>query len=213
MAHRIRNGRYRSDGQDLQLPLTEPSGGNAIHGLVRWTSWQVVEASNSRGVLGASLWPQPGYPFHLHVLAQHALGEDGLEVTVTARNLDESAAPHGFGQHPCVTAGTAVVDQSVLTVPARTWLRTDERGLPVAAGPVGGTPCDLRTPQVVGTRRPDTPFADLDRNTGGPWYAWPIPPVRSVRARGSVREPTTCSSTPATPSRPGNAVTRSPSNR
>ncbi|WP_406502047.1 aldose 1-epimerase family protein [Streptomyces sp. NBC_01590] len=165
--NRIRDGRYRWDAQDLQLPLTEPAGGNAIHGLLRWTSWQVVEASNSRVVLDASLWPQPGYPFHLHVRAQYALGEGGLEVTVTARNLDESAAPYGFGQHPYVTAGTAVVDQSVLTVPAQTWLRTDERGLPVAAEPVAGTPYDLRTPQAVGARRLDTPFADLDRDTDG----------------------------------------------
>ncbi|MEU2602137.1 aldose 1-epimerase family protein [Streptomyces hirsutus] len=165
--NRIRDGRYRWDGQDLRLPLTEPEGGNAIHGLLRWTSWQVVEASDDRAVLDVSLWPQPGYPFHLHVRAEYALGESGLEVAVTARNLDTSTAPYGFGQHPYVMAGTADVDRSVLTVPARTWLRTDERGLPVAAEPVAGTPYDLRTPQTVGARRLDTPFGDLDRDADG----------------------------------------------
>ncbi|MEV5489569.1 aldose 1-epimerase family protein [Streptomyces bobili] len=165
--NRIRDGRYRWNGGDQQLPLTEPTGGNAIHGLLRWTSWHVVESSDSRAVLEVSLWPQPGYPFHLHVRAEYALGDGGLEVAVTARNLDTSAAPYGFGQHPYITAGTAVVDQAVLTVPAQTWLRTDERGLPVAAEPVAGTPYDLRTPQTVGARQLDTPFGDLDRDTDG----------------------------------------------
>ncbi|MFG2794724.1 hypothetical protein [Streptomyces sp. NPDC048419] len=125
--NRIRDGRYRWNGQDLQLPLTEPIGDNAIHGLLRWTSWHVVKESDSRAALETSLWPQPGYPYHLHVRAEYALGGSGLEVAATARNLDTSAAPYGFGQHPYITAGTTDVDQSVLTVPARTWLRTDER--------------------------------------------------------------------------------------
>ncbi|MEU1312746.1 aldose 1-epimerase family protein [Streptomyces cinnamoneus] len=165
--NRIRDGRYRWDGQDHQLPLTEPASGNAIHGLLRWASWQVMEASDSRAALEVPLWPQPGYPFRLHLRAEYALGEGGLEVAVTARNLDVRAAPYGFGQHPYVTAGTEVVDESVLTVPARTWLRTDERGLPVAAEPVAGTPYDLRTPQTVGARWLDTPFGDLDRDADG----------------------------------------------
>ncbi|WP_405788792.1 aldose 1-epimerase family protein [Streptomyces sp. NBC_00029] len=165
--NRIGDGRYSWAGHDQELPLTEPAGGNAIHGLLRWVAWQVVEASESRAVLEVPLWPQPGYPFHLHVRAEYALGERGLEVAVTARNLDASAAPYGFGQHPYVTAGTAVVDPAVLTVPARTWLRTDERGLPVAAEPVDGTEYDLRTPRAVGALRLDTPFGDLDRDADG----------------------------------------------
>ncbi|WP_406307016.1 aldose 1-epimerase family protein [Streptomyces sp. NBC_00885] len=165
--NRIRDGRYRWNGQEHQLPLTEPAGGNALHGLLRWVSWRVVESSDSRAALAVQLWPQPGYPFHLHVLAEYTLGEGGLEVAVTARNLCESAAPYGFGQHPYVMAGTAVVDEAVLTVPARTRLRTDERGLPVAAEPVAGTAYDLRAPHAVGARRLDTPFGDLDRDADG----------------------------------------------
>ncbi|MEV0637171.1 hypothetical protein AB0I77_19890 [Streptomyces sp. NPDC050619] len=48
-----------------------------------------------------------------------ALGQGGLEVAVTARNLDASSAPYGFGRHPHIAAGTALVDEAVLTVPAR----------------------------------------------------------------------------------------------
>ncbi|MFD9357003.1 aldose 1-epimerase family protein [Streptomyces sp. NPDC060031] len=165
--NRIRDGRYRWDGQELQLPLTEPAAGNALHGLLRWLSWRVVEESDSRAALEVQLWPQPGYPFHLHVGVEYTLGDGGLEVAVTARNLGALAAPYGFGQHPYVTAGTAAVDEAVLTVPARTRLITDERGLPVAAEPVAGTAYDLRAPRAVGALRLDTPFGDLDRDTDG----------------------------------------------
>ncbi|MFI6586086.1 aldose 1-epimerase family protein [Embleya sp. NPDC050493] len=165
--NRVRDGRYRWAGKDLQLPLTEPAGGNAIHGLLRWVAWQVVEASDSRAVLEVPLWPQPGYPFHLRLRARYSLSAEGLDVAVTTRNLDTSPAPYGFGQHPYVTAGTALVDQAVLTVPARTWLRTDERGLPVSTEPVTGTEYDLRTPQTIGVLRLDTPFTDLDRDADG----------------------------------------------
>ena len=31
------------EGQDYQLPLTEPEAGNAIHGLLRWRNWRALE--------------------------------------------------------------------------------------------------------------------------------------------------------------------------
>ncbi|WP_406363887.1 aldose 1-epimerase family protein [Streptomyces sp. NBC_01579] len=165
--NRIQDGRYHWDGQDQQLPLTEPENGNAIHGLLRWTSWRIVEAQDDRAVLDVSLWPQPGYPFHLRVRAEYTLDDDGLGVAVVARNLGENAAPYGVGQHPYLTVGTGTVDDALLTVPARTRLRIGERGLPVAAEPVQGTPYDFRTPRTIGTQRLDTPFGDLDRDARG----------------------------------------------
>lgn len=165
--NRVRGGRYRWHGQDLQLPLTEPVNGNAIHGLLRWTSWQVLEEADSRAVLEVTLWPQPGYPFHLRVRAEYVLGDEGLEVAVTALNQGASVAPYGVGQHPYLTVGTATVDDAVLTVPARSWVRTDDLGLPVATEPVAGTPYDFRTPRAIGAQHLDTPFSDLDRDARG----------------------------------------------
>jgi aldose 1-epimerase len=165
--NRVGAGRYRWRGEDLQLPLSEPEHGNAIHGLLRWASWQVIESDTSRAVLEASVWPQPGYPFHLQVRAQYALGDAGLEVTLTAWNRGESIAPYGVGQHPYLTVDTGTVDDAVLTVPAETWLRTDERGLPVAEQPVAGTSYDFREPRVIGTARLDTPFGSLVRDPRG----------------------------------------------
>ncbi|AXI76580.1 aldose 1-epimerase family protein [Peterkaempfera bronchialis] len=165
--NRIRDGRYHWHGEDRQLPLTEPRRGNAIHGLLRWTSWQPQQQEDDRVVLAATLWPQPGYPFHLDLRAQYALGPTGLSVTVTARNLSGTAAPYGVGQHPYLTVDTQPVDAALLTVPARRRLRTDERGIPLGSEEVQGTPYDFRGPRPIGSLRLDTAFTDLDPGADG----------------------------------------------
>ncbi|MCD0484475.1 aldose 1-epimerase family protein [Streptacidiphilus sp. ASG 303] len=166
--NRITDGRYPWEGGEQQLPLTEPARGNAIHGLLRWTSWQPLEHGEDRVVLGATVWPQPGYPFRLDVRAEYALGPGGLEVAVTARNRSGAAAPYGIGQHPYLTAGTDLVDEAVLTVPARLRLRTGDRGTPVGdPEPVDGTPYDFRTPRPVGALELDTAYTGLEAGPGG----------------------------------------------
>ncbi|MBV8195063.1 MAG: hypothetical protein JOY80_05990, partial [Candidatus Dormibacteraeota bacterium] len=40
--NRIRDGRYRWDNRELQLALTEPDKGHAIHGLARWMPWETA---------------------------------------------------------------------------------------------------------------------------------------------------------------------------
>ncbi|WP_371483046.1 aldose 1-epimerase family protein [Kitasatospora sp. NBC_00315] len=165
--NRIGGGRYRWDGEDQQLPLTEPAAGNAIHGLLRWCSWQPLETAQDRVLLGATLFPQPGYPFHLGLRVQYGLDAEGLSVTVTARNLGTGAAPYGVGQHPYLTVGTELVDEAVLTLPARAWLPAAQQGAPVAAQTVEGTPFDFRVARAIGTQRLDTAFADLERDSSG----------------------------------------------
>ncbi|WP_042430376.1 aldose 1-epimerase family protein [Streptacidiphilus anmyonensis] len=165
--NRVRGGRYRWNGQDLQLPLSEPEHGNAIHGLLRWVSWRAVESDDRHAALEATLWPQPGYPFHLDARADYRLDDDGLEVTVTAWNRGGTAAPYGVGQHPYLTVGTPTVDEALLTVPAGTWFSTDENGLPVGEADVSGTPYDFREPRAVREQRLDTPFGALRRDGRG----------------------------------------------
>ncbi|NUR24461.1 MAG: aldose 1-epimerase family protein [Catenulispora sp.] len=165
--NRVRGGRYPWHGEELQLPLTEPAQGNAIHGLLRWNAWEVRDTGPREAVLESGVWPQPGYPFPLRVRAEYRLGDDGLDVTLTAWNTGDTAAPYGVGQHPYLTVGTAAIDEALLTVPAETWLRTDAAGLPVGEEPVAGTPYDFRTPRAIGDQRLDTPFGTLARDAHG----------------------------------------------
>ncbi|WP_407284869.1 aldose 1-epimerase family protein [Streptomyces sp. BP-8] len=165
--NRVGGGRYRFDGRDLQLPLTEPDKRNAIHGLLRWTPWQPLARSDDAITVGTSLFPQPGYPFHLAVAAEYRLGQEGLQVAVTTTNVGETAAPYGAGQHPYLTVGTELVDTALLTVPARYRLCTDEHGLPTGQEPVDGTAYDFRTARPIGEQRLDTAFTGLDRDPAG----------------------------------------------
>jgi aldose 1-epimerase len=165
--NRIRDGRYNWAGTDQQLALSEAAHHNAIHGLVRWAEWSVLDRSDSGVMVGTRVWPQPGYPFRLGVTATYELTDDGLAVVITGRNEGSEPAPYGVGQHPYVTAGTERVDDAVLTVPADEWVRCDERGLPVATEPVADTPYDFRTARAIGDTTLDTPFAALTRDGQG----------------------------------------------
>lgn len=165
--NRVGDGRYRFEGRDLQLPLTEVEKRNAIHGLLRWTLWELLARTDDALTLGTTLCPQPGYPFLLDVRVEYRLEPDGLGTSVRATNAGTEPAPYGVGQHPYLTVGTDLVDSAVLTVPARSLLRTDDRGLPLGQEPVDGTAYDFRAARPIGDLRLDSAFTGLDRGPDG----------------------------------------------
>lgn len=165
--NRLLDGRYRWEGEDLQLPLSEAARGNSIHGLVRWSAWQAVEHDADRVALVHRLHPQPGYPFLLDLRVEYRLAPGGLEVTFEATNSGVRPLPLGVGAHPYVRLGEGPVDEDELTLPARTCLQTDERQIPCGSRPVAGTACDFRRPRMIGALRLDTAFTDLAREAGG----------------------------------------------
>ena len=165
--NRIEDGSYVFDGMPLQLPLTEPEHGNAIHGLVRDAQWNVVDLEADRVLLDYVLEPEPGYPFRLGLSVEYTLSDDGLTVHTTAWNLSAEPCPYGSGQHPYLTLGTPTVDQLRLQVPARTVLVSDERGIPVGSESVDGTEYDFGAGRVIGATRLDNCFTDLERDADG----------------------------------------------
>jgi len=159
--NRIRDGRYRFAGEELQLALTEPARHNASHGLVRWVNWRTVAHEADRVVVELVLHPQPGYPFTLGLSVEYRLGAGGLAVATTATNLGDRPCPYGAGAHPYLTVGTPTVDPVVLLVPAATRLVTDERAIPVERVGVAGSGYDFRRPRAIGDLALDTAFTDL----------------------------------------------------
>lgn len=132
--NRLRLGRYRWDGEEQQLPLSEPPACNAIHRLVQWSPWDVLEHEESRAVLGYDLYPQTGYPFALTIRVEYMLDGHGLTARLSATNVGGAACPFGAGAHPYVTAGDAYVDASTIRVPAQAYLGVDDHQIPIAAG-------------------------------------------------------------------------------
>ena len=165
--NRIRDGAYELEGRRHQLDLNEPARRNAIHGLVRWSSWSVSERGADRAVLDHVLRPRPGYPFTLELQVEYLLSADGLTVVTSATNAGGETCPYGAGAHPYLTVRGETVDEAVLRVPARSVLEADERGIPVGSGPVEATELDFRDPRPVGPKRLDHCFTDLDRDEDG----------------------------------------------
>ena len=167
--NRVAGARYRFDGVEQQLAVTEPVAGNAIHGLARWVRWDVLDQSAAAVTWGHVVVPQPGWPTSLDCRVTYALGDDGLTVTTTATNVGASPCPYGSGAHPYLRVGAGLVDAMSLRVPADTRFETDPVGIPVAAHGVSGTDYDLRSAQLIGPRVLDTCFGDLQRDGDGRW--------------------------------------------
>jgi aldose 1-epimerase len=165
--NRLEDGSYDFGGKRLQLPLTEPEHGNAIHGLVRQATWSVADVAADRTALEYVLEPQPGYPFTLALTIEYALSAAGLRVTTTARNVGTEPCPFGSGQHPYLTLGTPTVDTLRLRVPAGVVGFSDERGLPVRSAAVDGTDYDFRAGRPIAGTVLDNAYTDLERDVDG----------------------------------------------
>jgi aldose 1-epimerase len=169
--NRIDGGRYSVAGTAYQLDLSEPKLGTAIHGLTRWRSWAAIRSEPGEVALRDVLLGCSGYPFCLEIEADYRVSEQGLRVSISARNVGSRPAPYGTGSHPYLTAGTALVDGCELTLPAGRWLPVDGRGIPARPPEdVTGTSFDFRARRALGQTRLDHAFTELERDAQG--LAW-----------------------------------------
>ncbi|MEV4620883.1 aldose 1-epimerase family protein [Asanoa sp. NPDC049573] len=175
---RIRDGRYAFGGETYQLPLTEPAKHNAIHGLVAWQRWRLVEQTGNSVLIELELPAQVGYPWQLRLRTRYTLGPDGLRVDHEATNIGAAAAPFGLAAHPYFRLPGTTVDDLALTVPARSRVLFDARLLPIGAAKVTGGDHDFTAPRRIGGQVLDNAFGDLDRDPDG---------TSSVRIAGGGR--------------------------
>lgn len=162
--NRVRDGRYSFGGRDLQLGLTDPTRGNASHGLARWAAWTVEEHTATSVSLVYRVMAQTGYPWALDLHVLYDLSADGLVVTQTATNLSPSPAPYASGAHPYLKVGDAIEDLE-LQVPAHTRVLVDDRQLPTGTEPVAGT-YDFTAARRIGDAVLDDGYGDLTREEG-----------------------------------------------
>jgi aldose 1-epimerase len=165
--NRLDGGRYDFGDVHEQAPLTEPAAGNAIHGLTRWSPWTLLDAGTAHATVGFVLRPQPGWAWTLELTVTYRLGPAGLHVTTGAVNRSGRPCPWGAGFHPYLRAPSGRVDDLELTVPASTYHRADERGIPIGRAGVGGTPFDFRVARRIGDQVVDVALTDLARGGDG----------------------------------------------
>jgi aldose 1-epimerase len=178
--NRLAKGRYSFEGSEQQLALSEPTRGNAIHGLLRWRPWEAERDSDARVVMRARLLPMTGYPFALEVTIDYQLDDQGLMVLTSARNIGDSTCPYGAGHHPYLSAGEGqLIDACSLELPAdERLLNEDEHQVPVGREPVEGTSYDYRQARALESAHLDDAFTDLRRDREG------IATVRLTRPDG-----------------------------
>ncbi len=153
--NRLRDGRYVFDGVEHQAPLDEVERHNALHGLLAWTEFAVLERTQSSARLYATVPVQPAYPSRLGVEVLLELGQEGLQTTVRTLNAGDRPAPYGVSTHPYLSCGTGMVDDWTLHLSADQIVEVDDRLLPTGrllnAGKIGldfCTPAPLRDVQL-----------------------------------------------------------------
>ena len=169
--NRVVDGRYTFEGEEQQLPLTEPNRGHALHGLVAWLDFDAIDRSASSVTFAATIQAQAGYPHRVDVTVEFSLDEAGLHTTVTGTNTGPTRAPWGTGPHPYLVAGEGRVDDWTLTLPADDVLAvTEDRLIPTVLTDVtsaeGGS-WDFRTARRIGNTFIDHAFTGLQRTADG----------------------------------------------
>lgn len=167
--NRVIDARYEWDGEVRQLSITEPARGHALHGLLVWQDFDLVESSDSSVSLRSVVEPRDGYPHRVQVDVTYALGSSGLTTSVSATLLAGAPAPFGWGSHsylvaPSAPGQTSPVDGWTVSIPAATVQTvTEDRLIPTGSVPVEEHDYDFRAPRVIGDTFIDHAFTDLER--------------------------------------------------
>jgi Galactose mutarotase and related enzymes len=148
--NRIADGSYEYGGRTFTPAINDRAGNTAIHGLLAWQNWQIVEQTPGRVTLSAFLAPTYGYPFMLSAEVSYWLDETvGLSARIFSRNIGDVTAPYGAGIHPYLTCDRQPVDECELRLPTRNvfdvsreTMLTDPRLDFLMPRPVGGTQID-----------------------------------------------------------------------
>ena len=165
--NRLTDGRWTWQGEQLQLPLNDPTGPTAaLHGLAVDAPFRVTSQNESAVSLVHQLAPVPGYPFPLQLDVSYTFDATGLACSLTATNTGSRSAPVGLGVHQYITA-PGLVDELDLRLPASTLLVTDEQWRETGRRPVDEAGLDFRAGGRLGPMEIDAAFTALTRQDDG----------------------------------------------
>jgi aldose 1-epimerase len=171
--NRVRDSVWMLDGEPQQLDVTDPELGNAIHGLLRNTPYRVREQSDHSVTLGATIYPQHGWPFLVDSWVTYTLTDDGLTVTHGAENRSGRAAAWAVGAHPYFRVGDVPIEQLTLTITGDRWYELDEKYNPVGQHPIDDDH-DLRSGRLLGDLDVNIAYGGVTTGPeGAAWLAAP----------------------------------------
>jgi aldose 1-epimerase len=98
-SNRIRDGRFRWQGREVQLP-PHPGQPHAMHGFGHVRPWQVVESQENAITLALQHPPGTDWPWAVLARQSLVLDEAGLAAALDIRNVGDTPMPVGGGFHP-----------------------------------------------------------------------------------------------------------------
>lgn len=114
----------------LDLPADPEAFPAALHGHGWRRSWDVIEVSSTRAVLGLS-HDADRWPWSYAVRQELELAPDALSIFFKVSNHSDAPMPVGLGLHPYMTR----YSDSFVEVAAMRCRKPDTRGLPAIPGP------------------------------------------------------------------------------
>ncbi|TDU27176.1 aldose 1-epimerase [Arthrobacter sp. JUb115] len=170
--NRVIDGAYSWEGQELQLPITEPERGHALHGLVIDTGFEIIEHRADFAQLRTVIAPSAGYPYEVQLVIGYRLEAGGLRTVAAATNLGTGTAPFGWGSHAYLVAPGKKADEWTFTLPAgKVQLTEGPRLLPRDTVQAAGTELDFRTPKPIGDLFIDHAYTGLAARADGSFRA------------------------------------------
>jgi aldose 1-epimerase len=212
--NRVHGGAWSWKRDRHRLPVDDHDNQAALHGLVRWMPWRVVDAAPAACALALRLPAREGYPFTLDLEAAYTLADDGLTVRLGVRNASAAPAPVGVGAHPYLRLAEGRLEDWTLTLPATHWMPSGPgltalpRHLAVADSPAPGLPTGIVLDGALDDcftgMGGDAPWVARLTGPGGWRELWADPAFRYAmlytaddrpaprRRCGVAVEPTTC---------------------
>ncbi len=132
-SNRIRDGRFRFRGREVELSPNLPGQKHPLHGQGWRRPWRVVSAGRDRAVLEFD-HPPGEWPWAYRARQSFALGPTGLDYRIEVTNLDATAMPAGLGLHPYFPCDGATVLSARV---GRVWT-IDGEIMPVEVRPAAG---------------------------------------------------------------------------
>lgn len=129
--NRIRDGRYTFNEQKYELEINDLQGNNAIHGLIAFNYFRIIEQTENTAILSYEYsGSAEGYPFPFKFQVSYTLTNLKLDLQIEITNTGKTSMPCGFGWHPYFGFEGNSIKDFELKLPLRYRLELDERLLP-----------------------------------------------------------------------------------
>ena len=158
-ANRVRDGKYAFQGVHYQLPINEIPLNNAIHGLVAFEAFEVIQAETNEEEAILTIkyiyeGKEKNYPFLFDLEIKHTFSSDeGLLMTYTIKNTGKTDMPMVLGWHPYFRIDDEKANDWQISIPTKHKYLSDEQMVPKAQEAI-----DLKEMTAIGDSQLDNVF-------------------------------------------------------